>query len=157
MKTENFNQFIQSQIIILIIVCVSFMGCAIKSSWRPPVEANQPSVKVRETDMKAKKPDDLSQEEPSPRILASLQITEQGRMLIEQGKPDDAIRALERAINLSPNSGLNYFYLAEAWLLKGNLKQALEFNRMAGIYLNENTRWEKQVLDQKERIEAQYK
>lgn len=91
-------------------------------------------------------------EEPSPRRLASLRLTEQGRLLLESGKPDDAIRVLERAINLNPSNGQNYYYLSEAWLLKGNLNQAQEFNRIADLYLRGDPEWVKRVMVQKEEI-----
>lgn len=80
-------------------------------------------------------------EPPSPRALAALELTEQGRMMIEKDHTDAAIRVLERAVNLYPRNGQNYFYLAEAWLQKGNLPQAKEFHRLAGIYLADDTAW----------------
>ena len=90
--------------------------------------------------------------EPSPRILASLELTGQGRMLLERGRPDDAIRILERAINIDPNNGQNYYYLSEAWLIKDNVAQAKEFNCLAGIYLGEDIEWTRRVIEQEERI-----
>ena len=71
---------------------------------------------------------------------------------MEGGKPDDAITMLERAVNLNPTNGRNYFYLSEAWLLKGNNAQAEEFNHLAAIYLREDPVWMAKVRDQKERI-----
>ncbi len=94
-------------------------------------------------------------ERPSPRALASLQLTEQGRMLLESGKLDDAIGVLERAIHLNPRNGQNYYYLSEAWLMKGNTDQAQEFNRLAGIYLEGDSEWIARVGKQKERIKTQ--
>ena len=72
---------------------------------------------------------------------------------MEQDKPDDAIRTLERAINLDPANGLNYYYLADAWIIKGNYKQAKEVNRLAHIYLNEDVKWKLLVIEQRELIE----
>ncbi|MEJ2657085.1 MAG: tetratricopeptide repeat protein [Desulfobacterales bacterium] len=89
---------------------------------------------------------------PSPRAIAALQLTEQGRMFLEQQQPDDAIGILERALNLNPDNGRNYYYLAEAWLMKGNISQASEFNRLAGFYLKDDTEWLKRVILQRERI-----
>ena len=45
------------------------------------------------------------------------------------------------------------YYLAEAWIMKGNRMQATEFNRMAGIYLGNDTAWMLKEQRQKERIE----
>jgi tetratricopeptide (TPR) repeat protein len=91
--------------------------------------------------------------EQDPRVLASLQITGQGKALLEQNKPDDAIRTLERAISLDPANGLNYYYLADAWIIKGNFKQAEEFNRLAHLYINDDVKWKPLVIEQRERIE----
>jgi len=95
-----------------------------------------------------------SSESPAtPRVLASLQLTEQGRSLLNKGKPDAAIRVLERAINLNPGSGENYYYLSEGWLQKGEAKQAKEFNHLAEIYLNEYPDWAVRIAKQKDRIQ----
>ncbi len=92
-------------------------------------------------------------EEPSPRALASLHLTEHARRLIAMNQPDEAIRTLERALNLDPGNGKNYYYLAEAWIQKGNRGHAAEFNRLAGIYLKNDAAWLRMVGRQKERIE----
>jgi tetratricopeptide (TPR) repeat protein len=89
----------------------------------------------------------------SPRALASLQLTEQGRILLESGDLDDAISIFEQAININPTNGQNYYYLSEAWLLKGNTVQAKEFNRLAEIHLQDDRGWMRRVLQQRERIE----
>jgi len=88
----------------------------------------------------------------SPRTVASLRLTEQARILIETKKPDEAISILEKAMNINTNNGENYYFLAEAWIMKGNKEQALEFNRMAGLYLKNNAEWNMKVRQQKERI-----
>ena len=95
-------------------------------------------------------------EAPAPRTLASLHLTDQARALIESQRPDEAIRILEKSLNMDPNNGRNYYFLAEAWILKGNKDQAGEFNRLAGIYLNEDPVWMEKVLRQKEQIEKIY-
>ena len=74
-------------------------------------------------------------DKPSPRTVASLQLTDQGRLFLESGQPDHAIRMYEQALNLDPTNGQNYYYLSEAWFMKGNIAQAAEFNRLAAIYL----------------------
>ena len=84
--------------------------------------------------------------------MASLRLTEQARVLLESGKVDEAITTLERAMNVNPSNGQNYYYLAEAWLKKGNPSQAREFNRLAAIYLKDEPGWMNRVKDQQERI-----
>jgi tetratricopeptide (TPR) repeat protein len=88
----------------------------------------------------------------SPRALAALQLTDQGRMFLENNQPDNAIGILERALNLNPDNGRNYYYLAEAWLMKWNIGQAKEFNRLAEIYLKDDSEWLNRVKLQRERI-----
>ena len=103
------------------------------------------------TPRRAKKP--VKKEEPRPRAIASLRLTEQGKLLLESGNPDDAIRVLERAINMNPTNGQNYYYLSKAWLLKGNISQAQEFNRLAEMYLKGESEWVHRVMRQREQIE----
>jgi len=71
---------------------------------------------------------------------------------LEAGKTDEAIRTLERAMNLNPSNGENFYYLAEAWMRKKNLRQAEEFNRLAAIHLKSDGRWTARVAEQAERI-----
>ncbi len=89
---------------------------------------------------------------PSPRAVASLRLTDQGRLFLESGNPDHAIRMYEKALNLDPANGPNYYYLSEAWLVKGNIAQAAEFNRLAAIYLEDDDKWMDRVMQQRERI-----
>jgi tetratricopeptide (TPR) repeat protein len=93
--------------------------------------------------------------QPTPRVQASLNLTEQGRLLIEKGQADNAIRVLEQAISLNPGNGQNYYYLSEAWLLKESFKEAQEFNRLAELHLKKDEDWMRKVARQAERIAAQ--
>ncbi len=43
---------------------------------------------------------------------AALKLTEQARLSLESRKPGEAIRILERAVNLDPGNGRNYYFLA---------------------------------------------
>jgi tetratricopeptide (TPR) repeat protein len=90
--------------------------------------------------------------EENPRVVASLQLTEQGRRLLEDRHPDKAIRTLEQAVSLHPTNGRNYYYLAEAWLMKGSAAQAREFNLLAEIHLKEDREWMLRVANQADRI-----
>jgi tetratricopeptide (TPR) repeat protein len=121
-------------------------GCAKRVSISLPMPHKDRSI---ETGVPGKDLEDLS-----PHAQASLQLTEQGRSLLENGKANDAISTLERAINLNPTNGLNYYYLSEAWLFKGNFNQAEEFNSLAEIYLKASPEWALRVRSQRGRIEA---
>jgi len=85
-------------------------------------------------------------------MVASLRLTEEARIQLQSGKPDEAIRTLERAINMSPTNGQNFYYLSEAWLMKKNIRQAEEFNRLATLHLKNDAQWAARVADQAERI-----
>ena len=141
---------------VVIFICIFgfsilLSGCApsaIKSS--PGIYRETPQEEADQFKGNAEKPS------VSPRALAALQLTEQGRIFLENNQPDDAIGILERALNLNPNNGRNYYYLAEAWLMKSNIGQAMEFNRLAEIYLKDDNEWLNRVILQKQRIEEQY-
>jgi tetratricopeptide (TPR) repeat protein len=73
-------------------------------------------------------------------------------MLLESGRVDDAISLLERSVGLDPANGLNYYYLSEAWLMKGNLVQAEEFNRLAELYLKDDADWRPRIAEQQRQL-----
>jgi tetratricopeptide (TPR) repeat protein len=88
----------------------------------------------------------------NPRSVASLQLTDQGRRLLSERQPDKAIRVLEQAVSLNPLNGRNYYYLSEAWLMKGDTHQAKEFNQLAEIHLKDDREWIVRVGQQADRI-----
>ena len=90
--------------------------------------------------------------EPNARLLASLKLTDQGRRLLEAEKTDHAIRVFEQAISLNPSNGQNYYYLSEAWLTKGFVTEAREFNRLAESHLKNDKDWKISVAQQADRI-----
>ena len=123
---------------------LAVFGCATPVSVPPPLSAQNlpPQTKAP----------DWTLEGLNPSAIASLQLTEQGRMLLENGHPDDAIAMLERAINLNPANGQIYYYLSEAWLFKGKFVEAKEFNSLAEIYLKESNGWTERLMEQRKRI-----
>ena len=123
-------------------------GLAACVKKRPVAESGA----VREESAREEQPVPAKPAGPSPRALASLELTDQGRRHIEAGDADSAIRVLEQAISLHPGNGQNYYYLAEAWLIKGFTREARQFNRLAESHLTDDRHWEKQVTLQAERI-----
>lgn len=154
-------------LLVALSVCVLALaatGCSKKMIPMPSPVDRKPSPGelpvINETARNAgaqeqgRKPGQEKSGEPiSPRALASLEITRQGQLLLQRGNPDNAISLFERAVSLNPGNGQNYYYLAEAWLLKGNIAQATEFNRLAGIYLGKDRDWMIRVQQQKKRID----
>ena len=127
------------QIVFLALLAVVPAACPKPMLKEAPSEAEE-SVTVEETARK------------NPRVVASLQLTDRGRRLVEDRKPDKAIRVLEQAVSLHPTNGQNYYYLSEAWLMKGSAAQAKEFNQLAEIHLNEDSEWMIRVAKQADRI-----
>jgi predicted Zn-dependent protease len=128
-----------TQIILFVLLAAGLAACPKPLLQETPSDAEE-SVMAEEA---AKE---------NPRVVASLQLTDQGRRLVEDGKPDNAIRVLEQAVSLNPANGQNYYYLAEAWLAKGSAAQAKEFNQLAEIHLKEDREWMIRVAKQADRI-----
>jgi tetratricopeptide (TPR) repeat protein len=91
--------------------------------------------------------------QPAPSSQASLDITEQGRRLLLGDQVEEAISVLERAIGMNPDNGQAYYWLAEAWLKKGNPKQALEYHHQAWLRLRNQPAWTARLHDQRERLQ----
>lgn len=134
-------------------------GCArvivAPTADRPTPAPQEPAPIPSDPSTPTRPPIETPAQQPTPRALAALELTEQGRILIERKRPDTAIRTLERAMNLYPKNGKVYYYLSEAWLLKENIAQAAEFNRLARIYLQKDPEWASRVEHQRKRIQNQ--
>ncbi len=89
---------------------------------------------------------------PSPKTLASLNLVQQARELLERGRPGESIRVLERALRIDPGNGQSAFYLAEAWIMKGDLAQAEAFHRVASSQLSGSPDWAARLRDQGRRL-----
>jgi predicted Zn-dependent protease len=127
------------QIICLILLAILLTACP------KPVLKGEPAE-----DEQSATSEEVAEE--NPRVVASLQLTDQGRRLLEDRKPDKAIRVLEQAVSLNSTNGQNYYYLSEAWLMKGSAAQAKEFNHLAEIHLKEDSEWMIRVAQQADRI-----
>ncbi|MCF8069892.1 MAG: tetratricopeptide repeat protein [Desulfobacterales bacterium] len=125
-------------------ICLALAGCAGKVIFTPT--PSEPDVKPVIESESGKVPN-------SPQVVAAIQLLEQGKRYIHDGKPDEAIRILERAISLHPSNGENYFYLADAWIIKQSAEQAKEYHLMANRYLNHDPAWESGLRLQFERIQ----
>ena len=132
----------------IVVLCLLVFGLAACVKKRP---LEKPGA-VRQESVREEQPAPEKPAGPSPRALASLELTDQGRRHIEAGEADSAIRVLEQAISLHPGNGQSYYYLAEAWLMKGFAGEARQFNRLAETHLTGDEHWEKMVARQAERI-----
>jgi tetratricopeptide (TPR) repeat protein len=132
--------------LFLILLLVSLPpGCSPRHSIPLPDES-PPPAQNRPTPEPAAPPADA-------RAQAASELTQQARQYLAAWDADNAINLLERAINLNPSDGQIYYYLAQAWLLKGDVRQASEFNTLAGIHVTGDPEWESRLAEQKERIE----
>ena len=132
-------------VLIGCLAAIAIAGCLKQIPVGEPVETEK-TVTPDRPEIPGKPP------EPTPRVQASLKLTEQGRQLLNAGKPDSAIRLLEQAISLNPANGKNYYYLSDAWLMKGNITEAREFNRLAEFHLKAESEWSGRVSAQSARI-----
>jgi Flp pilus assembly protein TadD len=119
-------------------------GTSNQKAAKPPARQAPPPQTEKQPDSSVNK--------QSPMALAALALSDQGQAHLRNGKPDEAIRVLERAINLHSQNGETYYYLAEAWLMKGNAAQAKEFNHLAAMYVKTDADWRRRVQSQEERI-----
>jgi hypothetical protein len=126
-------------IFLLVLLIALLAGCS-----KPPLKGDDPEAEEPPTTEKT--------EAENPRAVASLQLTDQGRRLVENKQPDRAIRVLEQAMSLHPTNGRNYYYLSEAWILKGFADQAREFNHLAEVHLKNDRDWMIRVAEQADRI-----
>jgi len=142
-------------------------GCSLITSPYPgprspgsPPSVARPAPSPQEAAPPAEPPAAVTAETPpapkpkdTPRSQASLNVTEQGRRLLLGGQEDEAISVLERAIGINPNNGEAYYWLAEAWLKKGNKSQALEYHHQAWLRLRGQGAWDGRLREQRGRLE----
>jgi hypothetical protein len=133
MKNKTIHKF------LLVLLVALLAGCPKPILKGDGSEAEEPTA-TEET------------EKENPRAVASLELTDQGRRLVENKQPDRAIRVLEQAVSLHPANGRNYYYLSEAWILKGFADQAREFNHLAEIHLKDDRHWMIRVAEEADRI-----
>lgn len=132
-------------IVFLCVLAVLVTACIKKTPVEQPAPVEGPARQEEPTQP-------AQPSEPSPRAQASLKLTEQGSRLLEEGQPDKAMHVLEQAISLDPDNGRNYYYMAEAWLVKEAASEAKEFNLLAELHLQGDEEWMVRVARQADRI-----
>lgn len=80
-------------------------------------------------------PEKLKKQEASksPQRQASMQQVSLAKGQLERGKPDAAIRTLEKAVRIDARNGEAFIVLAKAWKQKGENRKALEFAKKAEL------------------------
>jgi tetratricopeptide (TPR) repeat protein len=77
--------------------------------------------------------DEIKKTADNPARAAALRVTEQARLDLADGKTDDALRDLARAVSIDPGNPFEYFYLGRAYIARRNYGQALTFFQRAEI------------------------
>lgn len=145
--------------LLIICICLFVVSCASRKPVKVPPDdepapvSSQSNVMEEDEAMYPPEPEETIQP-PTPRDLASHRLMEQAMVFLDNNKPDESIRSLEKAVTIAPGRGENYYYLAEAWYMKGNLSQAREYNSLAAIYLKDDMEWMERIEEQKVRIDT---
>jgi tetratricopeptide (TPR) repeat protein len=138
------------------------LGCGVKKPLPAPQPESKPAPQAKQESVKPvspskppaqpSKPAPAPESKPDPRKLAAVNLVEQGKSYLDNGKPDQALGVFERALTVDPSNGKTYYYMAEAWIMKQNKRQASEFNRLAAMYLSGDRQWEDKAAEQEKRI-----
>jgi tetratricopeptide (TPR) repeat protein len=145
--------------IITVCICLFLVSCASRQPVKIPpdgrngLESSETGTMEEDDTLSSPEPEKPLQS-PDPRDLASQKLMEQAVVSLEDNNPDESISTLERAVHISPGRGENYYYLAEAWYMKGNYAQARENNSRAAICLREDAKWMNLIEEQKRRIDS---
>jgi Tfp pilus assembly protein PilF len=89
------------------------------------------------------------------RLTAAEELIEQGKKDLRNRRTDAAMRSFERSIQLHPDGWVPYYYMAEAWMQKGDLTRARQFNRLARTYADQNPYWKRRIRDQAQQLKRQ--
>jgi tetratricopeptide (TPR) repeat protein len=100
------------------------------------------------------RPTSVATTQPNSRETASFELVHQAQQHLLANDPHSAMRALEKALQLNPAGGQNYFFMAEAWIQLKRPHQAIENHRLAERYLPPHAAWQQKLLIQQEKIEA---
>lgn len=78
----------------------------------------------------------------APNIAAALRMVDEGRVLINQQRYDQAMGRLQRAVSIDPSSFYGYYYLAKAHRETQDYSQAVAFaNRATALGAKEDRVW----------------
>ncbi len=117
----------------------------------PPAPApvqKKPGAQPAPTAANKQHPEKLKKQEASksPQRQASMKQVSQARGQLERGKPDAAIRTLEKAVRIDARNGEAFIVLARAWKQKGERLKALEFAKKAELLFQKQPAKLKEVL-----------
>jgi hypothetical protein len=147
-------------LLLMIAACAPMQPAGMPSSRPLPTPAEPPPTMPPEEPEPVppaypvpQEPTPESSESPGPRTLAALNLVEQARGFLDRGRPDEALRILERSMRIDPGNPQSAYYLAEAWILKGNRRQAEAFHRLAAVHLSGDPQWTEKLRAQRRRLD----
>jgi len=117
-----------------------------QSEATPPPPALDASAQPVGPELGSESLDPEIKQATAPALAASLRLTESARKLLGDGRVDDAMRDLARAVSLDPSDAFAYYYLGRAYLTRKNYTQALTFFRRAEIGFNGRSDWTAEAL-----------
>lgn len=119
-------------------------GCAVHKSSRPYTKDTKPGHEKEVRNI----------EKDGSRSQASKKYTDKGYNQLKHGDTEAAISSLERAVSINPRDGKAYYHLAEAWMVKKDIRLATQYNKLALIHLRGDSKWSSMAEKQKKRISS---
>ena len=127
--------------------CLFFSGCPKK----PPKRPTKVSIPTRPA------PTPSLPESLRPKREASQRIVQAGKEYLDTGQTEKAVQTFQEAINVDPENGLAYFYLAFSLYQTKSYEDALGLLDRAGTLLAPFPEWEEEVTKLKRGIEEEKK
>lgn len=115
---------------LLVASLILFQGCVPPAGERPVGEPPLTPVTSPSAD-----PSRIGQQE------ASLQLTDEGRRLLNSGQLNEAVSVFQKAVSLYPNNPYAYYYLAQARYQKRDYAQSLAQLRQSELFLSGDSVW----------------
>lgn len=133
-----------STLVVLLGFCLFLTACPKK----PPKKPERPKVSIptRPAPMPSL-PESLR-----PRREASARIVQAGREYLDKGETEKAVQTFQEAVNVDPENGLAYFYLAFSLFQTETYDDALGLLDRAQTLLAPFPEWEEEVERLREAI-----
>ena len=143
MSRPSENQSILSpgflKVIIGWMIPLVFLGGCL--AVKPVLVSEEPELIV------SQKADDEDEKRRSGKKEASFSLTAQAKGQISEGKLDEALSILQKAIALFPSNPYAYYYLAKVRYLQGDYLKTLPPLGKAELYLKKEVLWLSWVYD----------
>lgn len=116
----------------------SMDGCAPAASIKKGDPG--PSRRSVEDDRRGESPSQITRD-TSPERAASLRLSGRGESALEEGRAEEAVDHLERAIQIDPSNPFAYYYFGQARLAQGRPEEALTLLSRAEVLFHDRSHW----------------